>query len=155
VGGMNESYQALADLLSVREQVEERSSRAKSNAKLVEALERFGQQCAELAGERQSRFYGVPSRGRQNETFSTLNQHYSSVLAVVSSADVRPTTQATAAFVELQRSAEMLQKSWNMLLTKDIPELNEQLQKAGLPPIDPHKPPAEKPGGSSDDEDEP
>ncbi len=45
-------------------------------------------------------------------------------------------------FVELEKALEEQLSAWAQLKSKDVPELNEQLKKAGLPPIDLQKPAA-------------
>ena len=43
-------------------------------------------------------------------------------------------------FVELEKALEEQLSAWEQLKSKDIPELNKELKKAGLPPIDLQKP---------------
>jgi hypothetical protein len=43
-------------------------------------------------------------------------------------------------FAELEKALEEQLSAWAQLKSKDIPELNEQLKKAGLPQIDLQKP---------------
>ena len=46
-----------------------------------------------------------------------------------------PTTQATAAADEYQRTFVTLSQRWREIKTKDAPALNEQLKQANLPPL--------------------
>jgi hypothetical protein len=55
-------------------------------------------------------------------------------------ADAAPTTQQVAMFVELEKALEEQLSAWAQLKSKDIPELNKGLKKAGLPQIDLQKP---------------
>jgi len=155
VEGMNESYEALEQVKSVREQIKGLTPKAKGNEKLTKALAVLDQQCAELEGATQHSFFGVPPSGKRPENLSTLNQHFATILAIADSADVAPTTQALVADRELDESATALRKRWSVLRERDILDLNGELKKAGLPPIDPKKPLAEKLGGANEGDDEP
>ena len=55
-------------------------------------------------------------------------------------ADAAPTTQEIAMFAELEKALEEQLSAWGQLKSIDIPELNDELKKAGLPPIDLQKP---------------
>src|SRR6266702_4562079 len=76
--GMNQSYDALSQVQSVRDQLKESSKHAKG--KLAESLEDLDKQCAALAGATTSTFFGTPLNGRQPENFSTINQHFGQLL---------------------------------------------------------------------------
>jgi hypothetical protein len=56
---------------------------------------------------------------------------------------------------ELEQQGAILRKQWSVLRETGIPALNKNLKKAGLPTIDPRKPPREELGGVSDGDDEP
>ena len=134
-----------------------KSFRRKSTAKdkFAKKLAELDNQCAELEGATQHSFYGVPTSGKPPENFSTLNQHFSALLAVADSTDAAPTTQAVAAFKDLEDSETELRRHWSAMRERDVPELNKSLSKAGLSPIDPAKPLGEELGGASDGDDEP
>jgi len=154
VEGMNESYEALEQVKSVRTQMKELAGKVSANEKLAKDLAALDNQCAELEGATQRSFFGVPPSGKQPENLSTLNQHFSTILTVADSADAAPTTQATAAYQELEESGTALRRRWSALLERDLAGLNGELKKAGLSPIDPKKPLAEELGGASDGDDE-
>ncbi len=97
----------------------------------------------------------MPPTGKQPENLSTLNQHFSAILAVADSADAAPTTQATAAYQDLQGSSTALHKRWTGLRGRELTDLNAELRKIGLPALDPAKPPSEELGGASEGDDEP
>ena len=155
VKGMNESYETLEQVKSARAQIKELTPKATSKKHLDKDLADVDQKCAELEGATQRSFYGVPSKGKQPENFSTLNQHFSAILAVADSADAAPTTQATAAYQELEQSAAALSLHWSELREREIPALNKNLKAAGLTPIDPQKPLERELGGASEGDDEP
>jgi photosystem II stability/assembly factor-like uncharacterized protein len=155
VKGMNESFEALGQVKSVRAQLKGLASKAAGNEKLGKDLAALDKQCAELEGATQPGFTGVPSAGKQPENLSTLNQHFSAILTVADSADAAPTTQATAAYQDLAASSTTLHKRWTELCAREVVELNTELKKVGLPVLGPKKPLAEELGGAAEGDDEP
>jgi photosystem II stability/assembly factor-like uncharacterized protein len=155
VEGMNDSYESLEQVKSVREQIKEATKNVSGKEKLAKELATLDNQCADLEGGTQHSFYGVPSSGKPPENFSTLNQHFAAILAVADSADAAPTTQAEATYQDLEQSETGLRRRWGAIREKDIPDLNKGLTKDGLSPIDPKKPLGEELGGASDGDDEP
>jgi hypothetical protein len=138
VEGMNQSFEALAQVRSVRAQLKERAGKIRKGA-LADAIAALDKQAAELEGATQSSFFGLPPSGKQPENFSTLNQHFGGILAVADSADAAPTTQATAVYKELRETLEKLLSRWTKIRQEDVAALNRELKKAGLPPVDPNK----------------
>ena len=161
VEGMDDSYESLEQVKSVREQIKDISKtlgggKDKEREKIAKSLAALDSQCAELEGAKQHSFYGVPSSGgKPAENFSTLNQHFAAMLAVADSADAAPTAQAEAAYKDLEDSETSLRRQWGAIRERDIPNLNKALTKAGHPSIDPTKPLGEELGGASDGDDEP
>ncbi len=154
VEGMNESFEALSQVQSVRAQLKERAAKAEKGA-LADAIAALDKQAAELEGASQSNFFGLPPGAKQPENFSSLNQHFGGILAVADSADAAPTTQATAVFKELEEALEKLVARWTKIRQQDIPALNVELKKAGLAPVDPKKTPDAAPSADTDGDDEP
>jgi hypothetical protein len=150
---MNQSYDSLGQVLSVRAQIKELSSKA--TGKLAESLEALESQCAGLAGAATSTFFGTPPSGKQPENFSSLNQHFSQLLAIADSADAAPTLQAEQAYAELQKDLASLRAQWVDLRRGPLLDLNRELQNAGLPVIDPDKALSHELGEASDGDDEP
>jgi len=155
VEGMNDSYESLGQVQSVRAQLKDLSAKTGGNERLSTSLAALDKQCAELEGATQPGFFGTPPSGKQGENFSTLNQHFSTILAVADSADAAPTTQAEAAYRELEDDSTALRKRWSVLREREILDLNAELNKAGLIAIDPKKPLPEKPGDAAGGDDEP
>jgi photosystem II stability/assembly factor-like uncharacterized protein len=154
VEDMNESFESLALVQSVRAQLKELTAKAGNNP-IALAIAALDKQVAELEGAAQSSFFGVAPGAKQPENFSTLNQHFGSILAVADSADAAPTTQATAVFKELEDALNQLNARWTKIRQQDIPSLNSELKKAGLAPVDPNKAPASAPSDDADGDDEP
>jgi photosystem II stability/assembly factor-like uncharacterized protein len=155
VEGMDESFEALHQVKSVRAQIKELAVKAKGKERLTKDLDTLDQQCAELEGATQREFWGVPPSGKRPENFSTINQHFAAMLAVADSRDGAPTTQGTAAYKELEENFDGLRKRWSALRERDLLDLNGELKTAGLPAIDPQKPLAQELGGASEGDDEP
>ena len=155
VEGMDDAYESLGQVKSVRSQIKELSKQAHGKEKLAKELATLDSQCAELEGGTQHSFYGVPSSGKQPENFSTLNQHFAAILAIADSADAAPTTQARAAYQDLEQSETALRRRWSVIRERDISDVNKHLTQSGLSPIDPKKPLTEELGGASDGDDEP
>ncbi len=153
VAGMDDSYESLEQVQSVRVQLKDLTPKLHGKAAADAAA--LDKQCAELEGAAQPNFFGTPPTGKQPENFSSINQHYAAILAVADSADAAPTTQASAAFNELEEESTRLRKHWSALKEKELLALNKELKKAGLPELDPKKPLAEKPGGAAEGDDEP
>jgi photosystem II stability/assembly factor-like uncharacterized protein len=151
VEGMNESFEALSQIKSVRAQLKDRAAKAGKGA-LADKIGALDKLAAELEGAAQPSFFGLPSSGKQPENFSTLNQHFGNILAVADSADVAPTTQATAVDKELKEALEKLVSRWTNLRGQGIAPMNEELKKAGLAPVDtdklPDAPPSDDSGGN-------
>ena len=72
----------------------------------------------------------------EGRSLSRLNSGFSAVLSALDTADAAPTTQQVAMVGELDTALEEQLSAWAQLKAKDIPALNEQLKKAGLPVID-------------------
>jgi hypothetical protein len=153
VEGMNESYQALRQVQSLRAQIKDRAGKAKGA--LADSIGALEKQAAELEGASQSAFFGLPPGGKQPENFSTLNQHFAALLAVADSADAAPTTQASAVYLEIEGALEKLVDRWKKIQSTDLPALNSSLKKSHLPEVDPNQPSPSAPSETQDGDDEP
>jgi len=72
----------------------------------------------------------------EGRSLCRLNSGFSAVLSALDTAEAAPTTQQVAMVGELDTALEEQLSAWAQLKAKDIPALNEQLKKAGLPVID-------------------
>jgi len=152
VEGMNETFEMLQQVRSLRPQVADRAGKAKGA--LADSLKALDKEAAELEGASQGAFFGVPPNGKQPENLSTLNQHFGQLLNVVDSADAAPTTQASAVYLELEDAVGKLLAQWKKVREADLPQLNASLKKAHLEEVDSNKRLA-PPSGDSDEDDEP
>ncbi|HTP67675.1 MAG TPA: hypothetical protein VMJ35_02120 [Dongiaceae bacterium] len=155
VEGMNETYEQLEQVKSVRAQIKELTPKASGKANLAKSLDDLDKKCADLLGATQSPFFGVPPSGKRPENLSTLHQHFAGLLAIADSADAAPTTQAESAFRELEENETALRKQWSVVREREILDLNADLKKAGLPTIDPKKPSGEELNEDAEGDDEP
>ena len=154
VEGMNQSYEALTQVRSVRAQLKERVPKGGQGG-LADAIASLDKKAAALEGAAQSSFFGLPPSGKPQENLSTLNQHFSGIFGVADSADAAPTTQAEALYKGLRESLETLLSQWKKIKVQDIPSLNAGLTKAGLTAVDPSKEPAAAPSGDPHGDDQP
>jgi hypothetical protein len=72
----------------------------------------------------------------EGRSLTRLNSGFNTVVSALDTADAAPTTQQVAMFVELEKALEEQLSAWSQLKSKEITGLNEQLKKAGQPPID-------------------
>jgi hypothetical protein len=153
VEGMNETYEALQQVRTLRPQLADRSTKAKGT--LGDSLKALDKQAGDLEGASQGAFFGVPPSGRQSENLSTLNQHLGQLLNVVDSADAAPTTQAAAVYSELKDAVGKLRTQWAKVRDTDLLSLNVSLKKAHIEEVDLNKGTAAGPVEESDQDDEP
>jgi photosystem II stability/assembly factor-like uncharacterized protein len=154
VEGMNETFEALQQVRSLRPQVTDRAGKTKGA--LAESLKTLDREAAELEGASQGVFFGLPPNGKQQENLSTLNQHFGQLLNVVDSADAAPTTQASAVYLELEEALGKLLAQWKKVREAELPSLNAQLKKVRMEQLNPDtQPRAPASEGTAEDDDEP
>jgi photosystem II stability/assembly factor-like uncharacterized protein len=153
VSGMDQTFETLRQVRSVRAQIKGLSPKAKG--KLAESLTAFDKRCAALEGATSSTFYGSPPSGKQPESFASLHQHFGQLLAVADSADAAPTTQVSAVYADLSAQLKTLEHDWEDAKQTTVPSLNRELSKAKLPTLDPVMSVAQEMGGAGDGDDEP
>ncbi len=152
--GMNDSFEALAELKSAREQVKAAMGKV-SSAEAKQKLSEFDKKAAALEGAAVPGFSGVPLAGKQPENFSTLNQRFGRILAIADAADTAPTTQAEAVARELDVALRENLARWGEMKTTDVPALNQLLEKEKAGRIDPKARGGETPSSDLDGDDEP
>ncbi|HWY42513.1 MAG TPA: hypothetical protein VNX66_03390 [Candidatus Sulfotelmatobacter sp.] len=151
--GMNDSFEALAELKSAREQVKAAMAKV-SSAEARQKLLDFDKKAAAIEGAAVPGFSGVPIAGKQPENFSTLNQRFGRMLAIADAADAAPTTQAEAVARELDAALRENALRWAELKKTEVPALNQLLGKEKAGRIDP-KARVGDPSSDVDGDDEP
>jgi hypothetical protein len=76
----------------------------------------------------------------ESRSLARLNGGLNALVTALDTADAAPTTQQVAMFGELDKALEEQLSAWAQLKSGSIPDLNNQLKKAGLPLIDLQKP---------------
>jgi len=72
----------------------------------------------------------------EGRSLARLNTGFSALLSAIDSADDAPATQQIEMFGQLEKALDDQGSAWNLVMTKDLPDLNRQLKKAGMPTID-------------------
>ena len=110
---------------------EHRGSRVPDAIKKIAA--ELDAKAAAIAGdEDEGRFLSTP----EGRSLARLNGGLNALVSALDSADDAPTTQQIATFAEVEKALEEQLSAWGQIKSKDVPELNQQLKKAGLPLID-------------------
>jgi hypothetical protein len=68
-------------------------------------------------------------------TLVQVSGEYASLYGLIDSADGRPTAAQASALQELNATFGKLMAQWAEVKSKDLPALNEQLKKAGMPAL--------------------
>jgi hypothetical protein len=144
---------ALSAARSLREQL--RSVRAKAPGgkqaqPLLAATDSLERKIAGIAGAEQRRGEDASASG---PTLARLNGTLGTLLVVVDSADAPPSTQAMDAFRDAQKNLTQLLTAWQEVQQKDLSQLNQALQRAGLSPISLEKDSGGELAGAPDGED--
>jgi photosystem II stability/assembly factor-like uncharacterized protein len=149
---LHKDYEALQQVRSLRSQLKALkgngtdASQAAKNKKLAaiaaviaKTADEIKEKAAPIEGEEgdyATRYLSTP----EGRSLARLNGGLNALVSALDSADAAPTTQQTAVFGELTKALEEQLSAWGELKSKDIPELNDKLKKAGQPPIDLQKP---------------
>jgi hypothetical protein len=152
--GMNDSFEALAELKSAREQVKAAMAKV-SSAEAKQKLSEFDKKATALEGAAVPGFSGVPLAGKQPENLSTLNQRFGRMLAIADAADAAPTTQMETLAIELEVARLELGGRWIELKKAGVADLNRLLEKEKAGRIDPEVRGGEAPASDVDGDDEP
>jgi photosystem II stability/assembly factor-like uncharacterized protein len=137
---LHQDYEALQQVRSLRAQlkspsligVEAKNAKFAAIAKTASEVEA---KAAALEGEEGGRYLSTP----EGRSLARLNGGFDILVSGLDTADAAPTTQQSAMFDELKKALEEQLSAWGGLKSKDVPELNERLKKAGLPLIDVQK----------------
>ncbi|HEX9110066.1 MAG TPA: glycoside hydrolase, partial [Terriglobales bacterium] len=135
---LHSDYEALQQVRSLRKQLKSLQS-SKPSPQIAQQLDSLEAKAAALEGDEGgygTRFLSTP----EGRSLARLNTGFNSLVSALDSADAAPTTQQTATFTDLEKALNEQLSAWDQLKSKDLPELNKQLKKAGAPELDPQKP---------------
>jgi photosystem II stability/assembly factor-like uncharacterized protein len=112
-----------------------------ANGAVADAITALDKQAAAVAGQAGGGFGGGGGGGAgagaaAAMTLARLDDEFGTLFASVDSADAAPTMPQNEALQELNTEFTKLMAAWTKLKTQDVPALNQQLQKAGLPAIE-------------------
>jgi hypothetical protein len=134
-GALHKDYEAVQQVRSLRAQLKSLSG----HAAIAKAAAELEAKAAPIEGEEGgygTRYLSTP----EGRSLARLNGGLNALVSALDTADAAPTTQQVAMFGELDKALDEQLSAWAQLRAKDIPALNDQLKKAGLPPIDLQKP---------------
>jgi photosystem II stability/assembly factor-like uncharacterized protein len=151
---LHRDYEALQQVRSLRKQLKSFQS-GKLSPQLARQLDSLEAKAAALEGNEGgygTHFLSTP----EGRSLARLNTGFNTLLNAFDSADAGPTTQQTAMFADLEKALSEQLSAWDQLKSKDVPELNKQLKKAGAPELNLQKPvssSADQAGTTSQDRD--
>jgi photosystem II stability/assembly factor-like uncharacterized protein len=127
---MHEDFQALAQVKSLRAQLKALRERGGQgiSADAIDALEKKASALAQSA----PRFAAGSPDESAPPSLARLNRWLASLLETIDGADAKPTAQAAAAVEEVEKTLSQQLGSWQEIVAKDVPRLNEQLRSANL-----------------------
>ena len=144
---------ALSTARSLRDQlrtVRAKASSGRQGQSVVTTIDSLTRKITSIAGSELRRGEDATAGG---PTLARLNGTLSNLLTVVDSADAPPSTQAMQSFQDAQKNLAQLLTAWQQIQQNELPQLNQELQRAGLTPLSPDKGSAGDLGGSPDGED--
>jgi photosystem II stability/assembly factor-like uncharacterized protein len=129
---------AMQQIGELRKQIETRKKEAGEKAEAVKALEELNQKLdalTETESEGGFGLYGLALPGKEHEGLPKVASAVSGLAAIVESADVAPTTDASTASEKWDRAAEEALARWAAFQRDDLASANGALQKAALKPL--------------------
>jgi hypothetical protein len=135
---VTQSSQSVWQARSVHEQLQDLTARA--NAELLDSIRRFDSKVTAL-------LEGAANSPALNDDNSDAIDLYKNI----EKADAAPTAAQTDAATNIEKHFAGELKQWQQLKSKDLPALNQQLTSAGLPEIQPNRPPKQIETGSNEE----
>jgi photosystem II stability/assembly factor-like uncharacterized protein len=132
---LHQDYEALQQVRNLRAQLKSIAGHA-AIAKTTAELEEKAAAIEGDEGGYGARYLSTP----EGRSLARLNSGLNTLVSALDTADAAPTTQQKTTFVEIEKALEEQLSAWAELKSKEVPALNEQLKKAGLPVIDLQKP---------------
>jgi hypothetical protein len=129
---LHRDFEALQQVRSLRAQLKPLASKSADVARMASEMDAKAAAIAGGEGGYGARFLSNP----EGRSLARLNAGFASIISALDSADAAPTTQELATVAELEKALAEQLAAWNEIKTKDLPNLNEQFKKAGLPVVD-------------------
>src|SRR5205823_10070142 len=131
VEAMNQSYDALQQVRNLREQLKSVKARVKRGQmqREVDTLEQRASDLEGTEGGWGALFLSTP----EGRSLTRLNVGLNTLLSAVDSADAAPTSGESGTFHDVEAALKQQLTVWNEIKSKDVPALNLQLRKTGLP----------------------
>jgi hypothetical protein len=129
---------AVQQIGELRKQIDTRKKEAGEKAEAVKALEELNQKLdalTETEGEGGFGLYGLALPGKEHEGLPKVASALSGLVAILESADVAPTTDASTASEKWDQAAEKILAQWADFQNKELANANALLQKANLKPV--------------------
>jgi hypothetical protein len=133
---LHKDYEALQQVRSVRSQLKALAAEPDAIKKTAAELDAKAAPIEGEEGDYRARYLSTP----EGRSLARLNGGLNALVSALDTADAAPTTQQVAMFGELDKALEEQLSAWAQLKSRNIPDLNDQLKKAGLPLIDLQKP---------------
>ena len=132
---MRRDYETLQQVRSLRRELKNLIEKVRQG-QLKETVSALESKAAELEGNEggYGRTFLSTAGGR---SLARLNAGLNTLLAAVDSADAAPTTQAVSTFSDLNNALDQQLARWDVIKSRDVPELNLKLKRFGLPRLNP------------------
>jgi len=141
IDAMHRSFAAITEVRGLRAQLKDLQKSAAQNVQT--AVGELEKKAAELEGQRGGLGATFLSSA-QGRGLARLNVGLNNLLSNVDSSDAAPTSQAMATFEEVDRALGEQLGKWNEMRNRDVPALNQILERAGARQIDLHAASASK-----------
>jgi photosystem II stability/assembly factor-like uncharacterized protein len=126
---LNETYEALAEATSIRQQLEALAAQSKREAQ--GALGEFQKRLNAIFGGDGDAMEPASAGDTLSEVFEDAETLYQ----LVCQADAEPTSSQAEALAEIERGRTGALKRWSEFKSRDLPEINRRLRDAKIPEI--------------------
>jgi len=137
---LTDSSGAVMQAKSLQQQAQKLTASAKDSSAQLRA---FDQTLAQLLGGAEDNGTGATPAA---PTLTRTNSDIGSLYAAVGQADAAPTSAQSNAAAAAERELTPLMQLWNGIKNRDLPALNSQLRRAGLPELHLDAAPQPEPG---------
>src|SRR4029077_7920578 len=130
---MHEDYLAIQQIRNLRSQLKKISPEGKLRDVAPAIKDVEGKTSVLEGSEPAGTFFTTP----EGNSLTSLNAGLTTLLGIVDSADVAPTTQAVGMFARLRQALSDQLKEWGRIQAQDVVNLNSKLRRAGAAVLDP------------------